>query len=411
MLPPAPRITAEHLRLMPHRRSIEVVLLFCAVHPLAALAETTFTASAAAEYTYNSNPFDVQSGYPRPGLNPTSGYGDSYTSYNADFDLGYQSGQQKLHVDLAGSDFQYHKFTGLNRKEYKLDAGWTGTFWSAWNGNFDVVRDRAMVPFLYLVQTQSALSIETIQREQGGLGVQFLPRWRAEANGYTSETDWPLPGDPNLSLRESEGEALLKYLGFGPVTSGVRVAYTKGTYSGATDPVLDTSYNQWSAGVVANYASGHSSLAANVSYTDRTSSGQQGALNSLSGTTAAIFYTNQLTGKTSVSVNFSRAYNPYITNQGTSLDNIASVALSWQATYRIHLTTSYAYDYAEFPGQGPLGSERLDHLQTATFAVEYLPRPWISLKPYATYQTRSSNLVGGNFNASEVGLKLTLTLQ
>jgi Putative beta-barrel porin 2 len=411
--PPPPRITPERLLVMAHRRSIEFALLVCAVHPLAALAETTFKASAGAEYAYDSNVFDVRSGSALPGLNPASGDGDTYQSYSAEFDLGYQSAQQKLHADVSGSDFRYQKFTQLNRQEYKLDAGWTGTFWSAWDGSFDVVRDRAMVPFLDLTQTQTTLTMTTMQREDAGLGVQFLPRWRAEANGYVSDTDWPLPGEPNLQLKESEGEVLLKYLGTGPVTSGLRAAYTTGTYSGATGSELNTSYRQWSAGIVANYASGHSTLAANLSYTDRTAPRQLGVLNSLSGTTAALRYTNQITGKTSLSANLTRVFTPYITNQGTTINNIANVTLSWQATYRIHVVASYEYDYAEFPGQGnnPLGSDRLDHLQSAKLGVEYAPRPWLLLKPYASYQTRTSNIVGGNFDASVYGVKLTLTFQ
>jgi hypothetical protein len=397
---------------MAHRRSIELALLVCAVHPLAAPAETTLTLSAGAEYSYNSNVFYVQSGYPVPGLNPASGYGDAYTSYNVECDLNYQGAQQKLHALVSGSDFQYQKFTQLDRQEYKLDAGWTGTFWSAWNGSFDLLRDRTMVPFQYLTQT-TTLSVTTMQREQAGLGVQFLPRWRTEASGYSSDTDWPLPGDPDVRLRESEGEASLKYLGTGPVISGVRVAYLTGTYSGSTNQELNTSYRQWSAGIVANYVSGHSSLAANLSYSDRSSPGPQGALNTVSGPTATLGYWNQITGKTSLSLNLTRAFTPYITNQSSSIDNIASLILDWQATYRIHVKTSYAYDYAQLPGQGnnPIGSDRVDHLQTATLGVDYEPRPWLSIKPYASYQKRTSNLIGGNFDASVYGVKLTLTLQ
>jgi hypothetical protein len=407
----APRIAPEQFLVTPHRRSIELALLVCAVHPLAAPAETTLALSAGAEYSYNSNVFDVQSGYPVSGLNPASGYGDAYTSYSAECHLSYQSAQQRLHADLSGSDFRYQKFTQLDRREYRLDAGWTGTFWSAWDGNFDLVRDRAMVPFLYL--TTTTLSVTTMEREQAGLGVQFLPRWRAEASGYSSDTDWPLPGEPDVRLKESEGEASLKYLGTGPVVSGVRVADLTGTYSGSTNPELNTSYRQWTAGIVANYASGHSRLAANLSYSDRTSPGPEGALNTLSGPTAALGYTNQITGKTSLSINLARTFVPYLTNQSSSIDNVASLALEWQATYRIHVTTSYAYDYAQLPGQGnnPIGSNRLDHLQTATLGIDYKPRPWLWIKPYASHQTRTSNYIGGNFDASVYGVKLTLTWQ
>jgi hypothetical protein len=421
----APRALRLSFLVSTHRRSIEFLLLVCAVHPLAALAETKFTpvlqveappetkftVFGAAEYTYNSNVFYAQSGYPVSGLDPAQGYGDSYATYSAGADLIYQIAHQRLHVGLTGSDFRYQKFTQLDRQEYKIDAGWTGTFWSAWNGNFDVIRDQMMEPFLQQAPT-TTLNITTEQREEAGLGVQFLPAWRAEASGYTSDTHWPLPGEPNVRLRESEGDLVLKYLGTAAVTSGVKVAYLAGTYSGNTDEELNSSYRQWGAGILANYVSGHSTLTADVSYTDRTSSGQQSALNTISGVTAELNYFNQLTGKTSLTTKLSRAFNPYYTNQGSSIDNIASATFSWQATFRIKVDATYAYDYIQYPGQGnnPIGSDRLDHLQTASLEVDYHPWPWLSLKPYAGYETRTSNFLGGNFDASTYGVKLTLTL-
>jgi hypothetical protein len=391
------------------RCSIAFVLLVCTVHPYAAVAQATVAVVGAVNYTYNSNVFYAQSGTV-PGLSPGTGYADSYTTYTGSLDLGYQSANQKLHADLTGSDFQYRKFTQLSHQEYKLDAGWTGTFWSVWNGKFDVIRDRMMEPFLDLTGV-SVLGITTAQREEAGFGVQFRPAWRAEASGYTNDSHWPLPGEPNAELKESEGDVSLKYLGSAAVTSGVRMAYLTGTYSGNTNEALNTSYRQWSAGILASYASGHSNFTGVVSYSDRTSPGTQSVINSLSGVTAALNYFNQLTGKTSVTVNLTRAFNPYPTNLGSEIDNAASVTLGWDVSYRIRVDGTYTYDYAQYPGQGnnPIGGDRLDHLQTAAIDLNYRPRPWFSLKPYASYNRRTSNFTGGDFNVSEYGVKLTLT--
>lgn len=406
----ARRAAPEKLLVMLRRRSVELVLLACAACPLAALAETKLATAAAADYTYNSNVFFAQSGFPVPGLDPTAGLGDSYETYSAALDLSYQSAHQKVHADVTGSDFQYHKFTQLNHQEYRLGVGWIGTFWSVWNGNFDVIRDHMMEPFLEQPVT-TTLNVTTAQREQAGLGVQFLPAWRAEASGYLEDTDWPLPGEPNVKLRESEGDATLKYLGTAAVTTGVRVAYLKGTYSGSIDPELNTSYRQWSAGFVANYASGHSTFNGVVSYSDRSAPGQDSQLNSLSGMTAALNYFNQLTGKTSLTLNLTRAFNAYPTNQGSVIDNTATATFGWQASYRIHVAATYTYDYSQSPGQGnnPIGTDRLDHLQTASVDLTYQPRPWFVIKPYASYNRRTSNFLGATFNVSEYGLKLTLT--
>jgi hypothetical protein len=47
-----------------------------------------------------------------------------------------------------------------------------------------------------------------------------------------------------------------------------------------------------------------------------------------------------------------------------------------------------------------------------SLTVTYVPVPWLILKPYANYQTRASqNYVGGNFNATVVGVQFTLQWQ
>ena len=46
-----------------------------------------------------------------------------------------------------------------------------------------------------------------------------------------------------------------------------------------------------------------------------------------------------------------------------------------------------------------------------SLTVTYVPLPWLALKPYLNYQTRASNFVGGNFDATVIGVKFTLQWQ
>ena len=36
--------------------------------------------------------------------------------------------------------------------------------------------------------------------------------------------------------------------------------------------------------------------------------------------------------------------------------------------------------------------------------MDYEPLRWLTLKPYVNYQTRNSNIIGGNFNATIYGI-------
>lgn len=394
-----------------YRRSVELALLISMLQPVSAGAQTTVTLTGTGAYSYDSNVFDIEPGYPLPGFGARSGTSDVYHSETAELDVKYQTGQQSLHGDLSGTDLAYQRFTQLNHQEYKLDTGWSGTFASLWDGSFDVMRDRSMVPFLDV--TQSTLSMTTEQREQATLGLQFEPQWRLETSAYTRTVDWPLPGVPDLKVSESQGQAILNYLGTAAVTSGISASYLGGSYSGSPDPAANPTYRQWTTEMVVDYKSGHSTLLGHIGYGDRTSTGVTSALNSAAGVTGGVTYTNQVTGKTTVSFDLARVFNNFITDEGSEIDNTATLALSWQATYKIRLDAGYTWDYAQYPGQGnnPPGSDRLDHLRTTTFGIDYEALTWLSIKPYANYQTRSSDFLGGNFNASIYGVNITLQTQ
>ena len=58
------------------------------------------------------------------------------------------------------------------------------------------------------------------------------------------------------------------------------------------------------------------------------------------------------------------------------------------------------------------GTEREDSFNYVGLGLDYEPLPWLSLKPYARYQDRTSrNFYGGNFNATMVGAQFTLQWQ
>ena len=189
------------------QRCIALLFLF----PLPAFAQLSMTLAATGQYEYNSNVFDLASGVTYVGLGPQPRRFDTDLKYGGFYNIKDQLSQQTLFADSDYYQYNYDYYTDLDHHEYRLDGGWNGTFANIWNGNFEMLRTYSMVPFLDVFE--QTLQISTEQREQGGLGVQFLPSWRFEGSGYTRDTTWPLPGEPNLALHESEGQAAVKYVG------------------------------------------------------------------------------------------------------------------------------------------------------------------------------------------------------
>jgi hypothetical protein len=351
--------------------------------------------------------FDLQGGYPLPG---TADYqhSDWLYTYGAALDAYYLWDQQKLFATLSTTEFHYDHFTQLDHNEYNLDGGLKWKLGRLLDGTLEVQRDRTMVAFTNVENAQFVLLTE--QRESAKIGYELTPDWRIEGSGYYRTVDQAFLGAPTLDLAESFGQVELKYVGRAGLTSGLSAGYVIGDYTG-TSAADNPSYRQTTVALVANYEpTGRSTLKGALGYSDRTSAS---VTNQLSGFTGEIDYQNQLTGKTSVQLQLSRAINSYISNVSSEIDAIAALNVRWQATYKIGVLAGYSWTNRELPGQGnaPVGSDRVDHLQYATINVDYEPFRRLSIKPYINLQTRSSNFIGGDFNATVYGVYFTVKWQ
>jgi hypothetical protein len=370
-------------------------------------ASVTGDASATARYEYNSNVFDLQSGFPVPGTTDFK-RSDSLYTYGAAFDGKYLWDQQNLFATLSTTNFRYNSFTQLNHNEYNVDGGLNWKLGRIVDGTLEVLRDRTMVAFTNVQNAQFILQTE--QRESAKIGVAVTPDWRVEGSGYYRTIDQAFMGSPNIDLSESTGQAALKYLGVAGLSAGLSGTYSSGNYTGAS-AALNPSYTQTNIALVATYEpTGRSTFNGALGYSDRTSASAQ---NHVSGFTGELDYTSQITGKTSVQAALSRVINSYIANVSSEIDSIAALNVLWQATYRFGVLAGYNWTYRELPGQGnaPPGSDRIDRLQYASIKFDYEPLKWLAIKPYINFQTRSSNFVGGNFNATVFGVYFTALWQ
>lgn len=410
-----------------------VLLWASAALPGIARAELVTQIAGVGTWQYNSNVYDVQAGFPIPGTClsvpfhpsilacPSSAYryGDSYYSYGAQATLNETYSQQTWFLSGSLTRFDYDRFTQLTHNEYRLDGGWNWRLGDNWDGRLEVLRTRTMVAFTEIVQLELAVAIE--QREAASIGYQFTPDWRVEASGFTHKVGEPLLGEPNLQLSESSGTVDAKYGGPSALVGGVAVSYSHGSYTGVTavpGAIPFFAYDQTTAGLTASYRpstttaallSGVSTFDGAVGWSQRTSPSNQ---SNLTGITGHLDYTNQVTGKTSVTLALDRAINSYLTNAASEIDSTAALRATWQATYRIAVAPAYSWIYRFLPLQGSTpGTNRGDHLQFASLAVNWVPRPWLTIKPYANYQTRKTNFYGGNFNATVYGVSVTVAWQ
>jgi hypothetical protein len=369
-------------------------------HPT--VAEVIVAATAAAQYEYNSNLFDLQPGFTIPGAAYTK-RSDWSKDYSASAQLNAVWGRQSVYFVAGVDDLRYQYYSFLDHTDYKFKGGWNWRILAALDGKIEISRTRSMVPFSETLQ--SRLALQTEQRESMAAGWLFAPDWRLDSDAYRRVLQEPLAGAPDLRLSEWFAETTLNFIGRAGLVAGVNATYLNGDFSGASSQ--NPSYHQDTAGIRAIYQpTGRSSFAGELGFTRRVSALQ---IDDVSGATGKLAYTNQVTPKTSITLNVARNINTYVTGTGADFDTLAGLAFKWQATYKVRVSAGYTYTYSYFPRQGELpGTNRNDHLQLTSVSIEFEPRRWIVLRPYINLQRRTSDFGGATFNSSEVGISFNV---
>ena len=352
---------------------------------------------------HNTDVFDLpKNGAAPEGKNgPT--FADTYFHTAAGIDGTYLLGQQKLFGTAEVSRFDYDNFSSLNHNENLFDGGMKWKLAHALDGLVEYKHAQTMVQFQDLAAARELI----VQTENTGTleaNVAVTPEFRWENRFKDRTLDSPRDELPGLSLHEDSVREGFKYIGLSNLSAGLEAEYLKGTYR--HDPLaLDPEYHQESLAAAATYAvSGFTNFNGNLGYTKRTDPSASG----LSGITGNIAYQHSLSGRTVVNVQLSRAINSYLTTGGNELDTTAVVALAYQATYKITVNARYLFTQSKFP-EAPLGFiviDRLDHYHTASLDLRYQVLRWLQIRPYASYQTRSSNDPLFPFSGTIYGVEL-----
>jgi hypothetical protein len=372
--------------------------------PGLALAQFTFEPYASGDYEYNSNIAAVAPGDPANVLLGDPQRDDRIQRAIAGASLKYLWGRQSLTASAEGRRISYDHFTRLNHDEYLLGADLTWQLASLFDGKFDFRREQRMAALNARLSSDLALEEET--QASGGLNLQINPEWRLET-GYTNrDLDSPQIGLPDYGLRENAGDVAIKYQGAGSLTFGVTGTRLEGQYRGVP---LSPSYQQTSLEGTLSYKRGEQPvLDSALGYTRRENPASLGG--TVSGTTGMLRYTRQLTGKTTIFVGLERAVNSYVVAAATEFDSTASLKINWQATGKIGVGVAYAYTRSTFTGQTVANSTegRADDYQASSLNIDYEMLRWLSLRPYASYQTRASNVNFYQYSGAVVGIQLRI---
>ncbi len=378
--------------------------------PLRADAQTTVAPYVDAHYERDSNVFRVENSQANVAALGDPTLADTDQKYVAGVDGTYLWSQQKLTATLEGRRFDYDHFTELDHNEYLAHMALNWKLTSLLDGLLDARQEQYMAPFV--LGNSSQLSIDVDRKIDAKANLNVNPEWRVETEAYSHNLKAPLQGFPDFVEREIGTHLALVNKSVTNLSYGIALDHISGRYENAPDV---GTYNQTSADLTLNYTvSALTNLNAALGYTKRD---QTANIPSASGVTGAFGYTRQLTGKTSVSVNVTRAVNNYVAAGGSEIDTGGSLAVTWQATYRISVALNGGYVRSRFVGQtipgtvvpGSMANGRVDTSPVGQLDVNYQALRRLRLHAYMIKQSRSSSIEPYNYSDSIVGIEAKLS--
>jgi hypothetical protein len=375
--------------------------------PSIALAQTTVNPYADARYEYDSNVFRVQNSQANVVAIGDPTLADRDLKGVIGLDGTYLWSEQKLTATVEGRRYDYDYFTELDHYEYLADVALNWRTSSLLDGIVEARQERLMAPFQ--LGNSSALTIDVDRKISGTLDLNINPDWRLEAGAYSHYLKSPLQDFPDFVERETSAQLALLNRSVAHLTYGISIDHLSGRFENAPDV---GPYNQTDTQLTASYVvSALTTFKGTVGYTKRTATAD-----SVSGITGLLGYTRQLTAKTSITFNATRAVNSYVAAGGSELDTGANLVVSWQATYRINVALTGGYVHSSFLGQfvpgspGSITAGRTDSSPLAVLDVNYqVFRHW-KLHAYFNHQSRSSTFDPYNFSDNTVGIEARVSL-
>jgi hypothetical protein len=386
-----------------------------------ALADVDLSPYSTVTVEHNSNVFGRPSSDPPLATAGFYAFGDTIERALAGTVGNFAWEDDKLTLTLEGRHDNYDRFALLNHNEYRIGGELEWHLTALLDGTVSYQQTEYMAPLINTLAVELSLNRE--KTAAALIHMNLAPQWRLDINPKVHELDAPLPPQyPDFHLRDDDASATLNYLGISKLTAGVRMAYGEGTYYDIADA---THYHQTNEELTADYAvTGFSSFSADVGYTQRTSSltGQMvtavttpaaalaGGAGTTDGFTGSLSYRRNISNITSFSLRAFRSIESYVAGANSEVETGGDFSLTWNPDVKFAVSLDYGQSHQTIPGTLEIVgfSNRADRLQHASLGVKYFAFPWLTVRPYASYDKRSSNFELANYSATIVGVDFSV---
>jgi hypothetical protein len=395
-------------------------MLVCIGGVPGARAASEFSPYASIDYQHNSNVFAIGNGDVLS--TGRESRADNYAHYVAGAVADLKWGLDTLALNIEGGRYDYAKNNILDHYDFRFGGTLDWRLTSIVSGDLAYEQGRTRTPPAdALVQD---LELQTDRQANGTVRFLLSPRWRLDLHPIWHSLDTPLTAYPDFGYTETTAAATINYLGFQKLTAGLRGEYLNGRYH---DIIAATKYNQKSTSLTANYAvTGFSSFDMRVGYTWRDSSlvnpndasipeaDRAGLLGTTKSLTGALGVTRRFTVKTSMALKVFREVGSYVASANPEISTGAELSANWNPDAKLGLSLAYRLEKESISGPQITIDQNVDNRDDRSHDVlgnlTYQATKWLSIRPYAEYQTRKSNLQRANYDTLLFGINVTARL-
>ena len=376
--------------------------------PSAAGAEVKLVPYGSAQYEFHSNLLEVSGRSEAEAERGDSKMSDSVLQYKAGADAALIGQQQQLELNGEYRRLDYAHFDDLNHNEYKFGGRFSWKLGSTVDGNIDYRQERRIASFANL--DTSELTLQVDRRANAMIGYDVTPSWRVEAGAGHTDSELPLVDDADFRLRDNSGSVELKYTGVAGFAAGVLTEYRDGQYDGNIEHRRD--FKEGTVQLTGDYdVSGMSHLRAKLGATKRHEDADNGQGGNVSGFTGSLAYTRTISAKSRFESEIFRRVESYIAGANAMITSGGSIGIGWTPTPNMVLGARYELSHSSFDGDGSEESGRTDDFNIATLDLSYQALRWLTLRPFASYRNRDSNVDSQSFEDVMVGAELMMRFE
>lgn len=356
---------------------------------------------------YDSNVFRTPSGIQATAPDGSTARSDSITTYNAGATVVLPVSRQQFLFSADLNRARYNRFSNLDFDGQDLRGLWRWELGPWLNGDLGASRSKYLANFATSLGTQR--NIRTSDQTFFNLNYPFHPNWRVNFGATQATLTNSDPANRvsdndtstrNYGLQYTSGAN--NYVGIQGTTLDTRFKNPL-TVGGQ---VFDNNYDQNSVSAVVGYSpSGITRFQGSVGRTRREPA--QAGQRDITGTTGNLLFNWRPTGKTALTIDYSREFGPAVdVVTASSMARTLTIAPSWNVTAKITLLGTLRRqqrDYTDATGLVTGGNARRDTINAYGLVAVYNPIDRVYVNVSAQREERSSNIANQDYTVNVMG--------